>query len=116
MRSEQEPRSYEASLDPKRAAAVRELTALVAQHYPETSFVVVPGQDDPEATHIIATVDVDDPDDVVDLVIDRMLVLQIQEGLPVHLIPIRTPERVASLLRSRHLQERSEALLPPAQM
>jgi len=43
-----------------------------------------------------ATVDVDDPDEVVDLVIDRMLALQIDVGLSVHLIPIRTPERTAS--------------------
>jgi hypothetical protein len=116
MRREQEPRSYEATLDPQRRAAIQELTALVAQRYPGTSFVVSPGQDDPEATHIIAAVDVADPDEVVDLVIDRMLTLQIEEGIPVHVIPIRTPERVAALLRKQHHLERSEALLPPAQV
>jgi len=112
MSSEQEPSAYEASLDPRRCGAVQELTALVAQAYPEASFTISSGQDDPETTHIIATVDVDDPDEVVDLVIDRMLAIQIDEGLSVHLIPIRTPERTASYRRPASATGRSAALLP----
>jgi len=116
MRNEQEPRLYEASLDPRRQAAVQELTGLVVQRYPGASFVISPGEDDPEATHIIATVDVDDPDEVVDLIIDRMLALQIEENLPVHLIPIRTPERTAACRRSPVAAGHAAALLPPAQL
>ncbi len=112
MSSEQEPSAYEASLDPRGRGAVHELTALVVQAYPEASFAISPGADDPEATHIIATVDVDDPDEVVDLVIDRMLAIQIDEGLSVHLIPIRTPERTASYRRPASATGRSAALLP----
>jgi hypothetical protein len=35
-------------------------------------------------------VDVDDPDEVVDLVIERVLSLTIDEGVPVHVPPVRT--------------------------
>jgi hypothetical protein len=49
----------------------------------------------------VVTVDVDDADAVLDIVIDRVMELQIEEGLPVHVIPLRTPERVAALRRAQ---------------
>jgi hypothetical protein len=85
--------------DARTQAAIDELTAMVREHYPTAAFAVGPSEEDQAVTHITATVDVDDPDEVVDLVIDRMLELQIEEGLPVHLIPVRTPERVQALLQ-----------------
>ncbi|MHB8576202.1 MAG: hypothetical protein ACYDCQ_12820 [Dehalococcoidia bacterium] len=94
--------------DARTRAAIDELTALVRQHYPTATFAVGPSEDDLAVTHITATVDIDDPDEVVDLVIDRMLELQIEEGLAVHLIPVRTPARVKAL-RQRH-RRRSPAL------
>ena len=42
-------------------------------------------------------VDIDDPDEVADLVMDRMLQFQLDEDIPIYVIPIRTPERVAAL-------------------
>jgi H2-forming N5,N10-methylenetetrahydromethanopterin dehydrogenase-like enzyme len=79
--------------DPRFQAAVEELQALIHQHYPTTSFAVVQGTD-PEGTYVLATVDVEDPDAVVDVYIDRLLELQINEGLPVYVIPIRPLARV----------------------
>jgi hypothetical protein len=93
--------------DPRIAAAVAELEALIKDHYPTATFSVGPAADEPGAVHIIATVDLDDPDEVADLVMDRMLTLQIDEGLPVHVIPIRTPERRAAMLARRESEERS---------
>jgi hypothetical protein len=58
---------------------------------------VEPGED-PDGTYIRTTVDIDDPEIVLDCVVDRLLELQIDEGLPVHVIPIRTPERVQASL------------------
>jgi hypothetical protein len=92
---------------PRVRAAVAELEALIRLHCPTTTFEVGPGLDEPDAIHIIATVDLDDPDEVADLVMDRMLTLQIEEGLPVHVIPIRTPERLAAMLARRESEERS---------
>ena len=93
--------------DPRVHAAVAELEAMIKDHYPTATFEVVPAADEPGAVHIIATVDLDDPDEVADLVMDRMLTLQIDEWLPVHVIPIRTPERRAAMLARRESEERS---------
>jgi hypothetical protein len=93
--------------DSRIAAAVDELEALIRSRYPSATFTVGPATDEPDAVHIIATVDLDDPDEVVDLVIDRMLELQIDEGLPVYVIPIRTPERRAAMLARRAADEHS---------
>jgi hypothetical protein len=105
-------REYEQSLDPQRRSAVKELKELVATRYPTTSFVIEPGIDDPETTHIVATVDLDDPDEVVDLVIDRMLELQLEEGIPVYVLPIRTPERVEKLAKDLR-DQRLRPAVPP---
>ncbi len=108
---------YLAALDPARQSAVSELIDLVKQRYPTTAFTVGPGEDDQDVTHITAIVDVDDPDEVVDMVIDRMLELQLDHGVPVYLIPIRTPERVAALQSRQQSQsgQRSAALSLPQQ-
>jgi hypothetical protein len=95
--------------DARTKAAIDELTALVREHYPTAAFAVGPSEEDPAVTHITATVDVDDPDEVVDVFIDRMLELQIEEGIPVHLIPVRTPARVEALRRQ---QRRPSQALP----
>jgi hypothetical protein len=76
------------------------------------NLVVEPGIDDPETTHIVATVDLDDPDEAVDLVIDRMLELQLDGGIPVYVLPIRTPERVRKLARKLARELREQRLWP----
>jgi hypothetical protein len=74
--------------------AVRELKQMLLQRYPDATFEITPGPDDPESIHLIATVDVEDSDTVLDVVIDRLLELQVEERLPVHVIPVRPSERV----------------------
>jgi hypothetical protein len=84
--------------DPRVLAAVNELEELVRSRYPDATFSVGRGQDDPEAIHVYATVDLEDTEPVVDLVIERELELLLDEGLPVQVIPLRTPERNAAIL------------------
>ena len=91
--------------------AVAELQQLIATHYPGTTFAVGPGGDDPDGTYLTATVDLDDPDEVMDLVIERVLSLQIEDGLPIHVVPVRTPERVARL--QHHRVSRQHLITPP---
>jgi len=88
--------------DPRIQQAVAELQALIAARYPTATFSVGPGGENPEGTYLTACVNLDDPDAVLDLVIDRVLELQIEEHLPIHVVPVRTPERVERLLRERH--------------
>ncbi len=94
-------KEYVQTLSPKRQQAVAELTGMIRQQYPNTTFAIGPGEDDPRGTYITATVDVDDPDVVTDLTLDRELALQIDQRLPVYVIPIRTPQRTAA---ARHQQ------------
>lgn len=93
--------------------ALDELQALVFQRYPETSFRVSPAEDDPEIVHLTAMVDVDDTEEVVDLVIDRMMQIQIDEGLPIFVIPVRTPERVMQLRRAAQAAKATETPTAP---
>jgi len=81
-------------------AAMDELEALISSRYPTASYQRSHGED-PEGQYLTATVDIDDTDDVVDLVINRLLEMQIEEGLPVYVIPIRPIQRVLPALRDR---------------
>ena len=82
--------------DPRIDAALDELRALVRQRYPDATFAVTPSPDDPSIVHLVTEVDLDDTEELVDLVIDRMIELQVDEGLPIFVIPQRTPERIAA--------------------
>lgn len=88
------------SPDPRLREAIAELRQLIRDHHPEAIFSIGIG-DDPEGVWLTATVDVDDPDEVVDLYIDRILEMQVEEGLPLHVLPVRTPERIEAMLRAR---------------
>ena len=81
--------------DPRIQAAVAELKALIQRHYPGAAFEETHGED-PEGIYVIATVDVDDTDEVVDVYIERLLDLQIDAGLPIYVIPIRPLERISA--------------------
>ena len=49
----------------------------------------------------MATVDIADTDEVVDVIGDRLLELQVDEGLPVYVTPLRPIARVIAQLRER---------------
>lgn len=103
--------------------AVDELKGMIANHYPTASFAVSEG-DDPEGVYLIATVDVEDTTKVMEVVGDRLLELGVDEGLPVYVVPIHTPERVAKAMqaasspgqfsRARAALEEGSTPLPPS--
>jgi hypothetical protein len=74
--------------------ALDELQQLIQQRYPSAEFEVASAPDDPDIVHLFATVDVDDTEEVLDVVMERMLELQIEDGLPIYVIPVRPPERI----------------------
>lgn len=80
--------------DPRVAQALAELEQTIRERYPNARFAVSYGADEPENVHLLTTVDLVDPDEVVDLVLDRLVDLQVEEGIPVYVIPVRTPERI----------------------
>ena len=100
MTPEQEP-----PIDARTQAALAELQEMLLRHYPDATFRVSRGQDDPDCIHLVMTVDVEDTDVVLDTVIDRVMELQIEEELPVHVIPIRPLERVLQEMPERRAEE-----------
>jgi hypothetical protein len=84
------------SLDERTRQAIEELQQTIVASYPSTTFEVYPSPEDCESIWVIATADVDDTDEVGDLVLDRVVSLIADEGIYVHVIPVRTPERIAA--------------------
>jgi hypothetical protein len=88
------------SLTPRMEEAVQELKGVITERFPQASFVVEEGAD-PKGIYLVTTVDIADTDEVIDLVGDRLLELQVDEGLPVYVTPLRPIERVVAQLRER---------------
>ena len=55
--------------------------------------------EDPEGIYLTATVD--DRGEVIDLILERLVDLQVEEGVPIFVVPNRTPERNAAILASQ---------------
>lgn len=70
-------------------SALTELKRIIVQKYPQARFEVHRGIDDPDSFELDAIIDVDNGFDVLDLVIDRVMAYQLDDGLPIHVIPRR---------------------------
>ena len=100
-------------VDERIAAALAEFQELIRVRYPDAIFEVSE-RDDPPGVYLKVIVDLEDTDAIIDLVIDRMLELQIEHELPVWVLPLRPVERVLASLPQRQRRRRARALLPPA--
>jgi hypothetical protein len=87
-------------LDKRTRDAIRELQDTIKARYPATTFELARGFEDPESIHISAIADVDDPDEVGDLVVERVVELLVDEGIAVHVIPLHTPERAQAAMEA----------------
>lgn len=94
------------TIDSQTHDAITEIETLIRAQYPSAVFTITKGED-PAGTYLIAAVDVDDPDKVVDIFIDRLLQMQIGQGLPLYVIPLRTAERNAKLADAQSLTKGS---------
>ena len=83
-----------ASDDPRIQAALVELQTLIQHHYPAATFQETFGED-PEGVYLIVTIDVEDTDDVIEVYIERLLELQIDEGLSLYVMPLRPIDRIS---------------------
>lgn len=93
-------------MTPRMEEAVAELRALIASQCPEATFSVSDG-DDPEGIYLTAIVDVENMRDVIDVFLDRLLDMQVDEELPIFVVPIRPVERSPAMLAEQ--QSRSRA-------
>ena len=87
-------------LTPRMNEAIHELKGVITERFPHATFVVEEGVD-PEGIYLVTTVDVADTDAVIELVGDRLVELQVEEGLPVYVTPLRPIARVVAQLRER---------------
>lgn len=85
-----------------------ELQERIRAQFPAATFEVARGADDPREIHLLTTVDIEDPEEVLNLVIDRLLELQIDEDLPVHVIPLRLLGRELEALRAGRQAEAAD--------
>ncbi len=92
---------HEPKLTARMQRAIDELKALLSEHYPEATFRVRHSPDDRRGIDLVTTVDLEDRDEVMDLVIDRVLDLQIKDRLPIHVVPVRTRERNLAIIRQQ---------------
>ena len=93
-------------LPPAMEKAVNELKGRISECFPQASFVVEEGFD-PKGVYLVTTVDIADTDEVIDVVGDRLVELQVDEGLPIYVTPLRPIQRVVA-----ELQERKHTTFP----
>jgi hypothetical protein len=94
-------------MDPRLSEASTELETLIRKAYPDASFSRL-WLDDPEGMHLRVVAGANDPEDVFNLVCDRLLHFQIEEELPLYLVPLRPVGEVLKQLHSN-----SSNLRPP---
>lgn len=79
--------------NPRIRSALSELKGLITARYPEATFEVSHGED-PEGVYLSATVDTDDLTTVMEVVGDRLVDMQVEQGLPLYVVPTRPLTRV----------------------
>jgi len=82
-------------LTPRIQVAIEGLCGEIIKQYPSASFEVARGED-PDGIYLTAEVDVDDTIDVFDVEVHRLVSLQVDEGLPLYVVPVQTRERIAA--------------------
>lgn len=88
----EEPPEIQIVITPRVQAALDELQALITARYPEATFSVYTWYDT-AGIFLEATIDVDDTEEAHDAFMDRLLDIQVEEGIPVHVRLSQPPER-----------------------
>lgn len=95
------PEMIEPNLDdPRIQSALDELRSMILKRFPEATFEVGL-HPDLDGIWLVAIADVDDLDEVTDVVISRVVDMQVDEGLPVYVVGGWPPERLRAYLRER---------------
>lgn len=95
--------------DPRIQAALAELRGLILQRFPTATFTVS-RREDPEGIYLTPIVDVEDLDEVTNIVLSRMVDMQVDEGLPVYVVPDWPTERLREHRRRKTAQPIEERL------
>ena len=105
--------------DPPTQVALDDLQGMIRRRYPTATFVIAQGED-PDGVYLKAIVDVADVDEVVDhVLLDRLFQFQVEQGLPIYVIPLKPIERVLAEAQTRperplpRYPRRKEAVVTP---
>ncbi|MSQ26877.1 MAG: hypothetical protein EXR51_01895 [Dehalococcoidia bacterium] len=74
--------------DARTMQAIAELQTMLLAVHPDALFEVCHGED-PEGVNLTVTVDVEDTTEVLDIVLERMVEMQVDEGIPIYVVPVR---------------------------
>jgi hypothetical protein len=74
--------------DPRIQSALADFKRGILDRYPDATFTIEVGGE-PDGVYLMATVDLEDTLEVLDAIMDRVLEVQVDEELPVYVIPIR---------------------------
>src|SRR4051812_48659351 len=95
-------RSHKLVLSVEMRAAVGDLKSLILSRYPGAEIQVGRSPDEADAIVLWTAIDIDDLDEVIDFTIDRVMQYQIDDGLPLWVVPIHSTEyALAQLAASR---------------
>ena len=86
--------------DPGIAHALSGLESLIRGRYPDAEFTIFEGED-PDGVYLRVTVDLDDPDEVMDVAVDALYRIQVEQELPLYIIPVQPLERAAAQLHGQ---------------
>lgn len=103
----------EAENDPRTQAALAELRGLIEAAHPGATFAIGRGHE-PPSIRLVATIDVDDVDEAYDLIVSRLVNMQVEDELPVSVRPERPSERVLAERRRRREAETGAVREPVA--
>ena len=78
---------------PRMREALEELKDVLRQRYPDATFRVARSPENPETVLLKPVVDVADRDEIMDVVIERLVELQSDEQLPLFVVPVRSTSR-----------------------
>ena len=78
-------------LPPRLEAAVEELVCLIREVHPDASFEIHRGHEDRRDVFLDVSAPGADPESVLDLVMDRLLELQVEQHLPLWVVPLDPP-------------------------
>ena len=105
-------KEYDPSTDPRVTKAASTLQSLIQSRYPKATFTSFRGED-PDGLYLRAAVDLDDPDEVMDVAIEKLLEYQLEQDLPVYLLPVRTDKRIAKAARAQGRPHKTPLTVSP---
>lgn len=90
-------------------SAIEELKTLIRSYDPGARFEISAGPDGGD-TYLVATVDTEDADEVMDVYIDRLVELQVEDRLPLYVLSLQADKNVTDNKASHGELERKSAV------